>query len=109
MTTYACVSPSRMKPLRRVDSSISSITLSWEEPDDDGGCLIESYAIYRNDGEGGAIDVEVNTDNDSNISLRTHSPENYVPMVNLELLTGPHEHVKTTNIKYHRLICLSLS
>jgi len=56
-----------MKPLRRDDSSISSITLSWEEPEDDGGCPIESYAIFRNDGEGGAIDIEVNTDNDSNI------------------------------------------
>ena len=67
MTTYACVSPTRMKPLLRVDSTISSITLSWEEPEDDGGCPIESYAIYRNDGEGGAIEIEVNTDNDSNI------------------------------------------
>lgn len=67
LTTYACVEPSKMKPLQRVDSTASSYTLSWEEPEDDGGCPILSYAVYRNDGQGGAITTEVNSNQDSNI------------------------------------------
>ena len=68
----------------RVQSTSSSLTLKWEQPEDDGGCPIVSYAVYRNDGEDGPINVEVNSEFDSNIrgkpSLRevkiTNDPEN---------------------------------
>lgn len=51
LTTYACVAPSRMlAPLRVTSTSSPSFTIKWEAPDDDGGCPITGYAVFRNDG-----------------------------------------------------------
>lgn len=60
MTTYACVEPSKMLQPQRVTSTTSSFTIEWQEPADDGGCPVLSYAVYRNDGQGGEITTEVN-------------------------------------------------
>ena len=43
------------------------MTLSWIAPDDDGGCIITGYAVFRNDGQGGTSWTEVNTAMDSNV------------------------------------------
>lgn len=67
METYACVSPSKMSPPTRVTSSLTSFTLEWEEPALNGGCPILGYAVFRNDGNNGAITIEVNQDDDTNI------------------------------------------
>jgi hypothetical protein len=67
LTTYACVSPSRMVQPTRVTSTPTSFTLEWYEPDDNGGCPITGYAVFRNDGENGAIGSEVNTASDTNV------------------------------------------
>ena len=67
MTTYACVAPSKMAQPQRVSSTISTFTLSWKEPSDNGGCQITGYAVFRNDGQKGRVTIEANTIRDSNI------------------------------------------
>jgi len=42
----------------------------WQEPSDNGGCSIQGYAVYRNDGKDGLINTEVNTNLDTNIRDR---------------------------------------
>lgn len=69
-----------------MNSTLTSITLEWFEPSDNGGCPILGYAVYRNDGKNGLITTEVNTEIDTNIrdkpSLRsmviTNFPQNSI-------------------------------
>jgi hypothetical protein len=81
LETYACIAPSKMLSPTRVSSTVSSLTLEWEAPTDDGGCPVLGYAVFRNDGQGGAVDTEINTESDSNIrnlpSLRQATVTNY--------------------------------
>jgi len=56
-----------MPPPQRVTSSLSSLTLSWQESADNGGFPILSYAVFRNDGNDREINIEVNTNDDTNI------------------------------------------
>jgi len=35
------------------------VTLRWEEPEDNGGCSITSYAVFRDDGAGADINVNM--------------------------------------------------
>ena len=65
--TYSCVKPSNMSGPKRVSSTATTMTLSWEAPVEDGGCTVTGYAVYRNDGEGGTSWTEVNTPMDSNV------------------------------------------
>ena len=55
----SCVPPAHMsKPtLEAVDQT--SFTISWDLPQDEGGCQITGYAIYRDDGNGGMINIPV--------------------------------------------------
>lgn len=46
------------------------MTVSWDHPKDNGGCPITSYAVFRNDGEGGEITVEANAVGDTNVRNR---------------------------------------
>jgi len=62
LLTYACLAPKKMEAPWRVTSTTSSFTLQWHESSDNGGCHVTSYAVYRNDGEEGPIEIEVNTD-----------------------------------------------
>jgi hypothetical protein len=86
MDTYACVAPSKMLAPVRVTSTLVDLTLSWSEPLDDGGCPILGYAVFRNDGNNGAINIEVNTAMDTNIrdkpsqrsTLITSYPSNHI-------------------------------
>lgn len=70
LITYACVAPSKMSAPIRTGSTRQSIDLVWEQPSDNGGCSILGYAVYRNDGNDGAINTEVNTGQDTNIRDR---------------------------------------
>ena len=67
LLTYACVAPSNVPKPSRVSSTTTSFTISWQQPQDDGGCPLTGYAVYRNDGQNGQIDTEVNSPNDSNV------------------------------------------
>ena len=61
---YACTYPSNFAAPTVVTQSISAITLQWNPPGDSGGCEITGYAVFRDDGQNGAITTEVNTVND---------------------------------------------
>ena len=67
LQTYACLPPSALQAPQRVDSTDTSFTLAWTQPETDGGCPILGYAVYRNDGAGGPLDQEVNTVQDNNV------------------------------------------
>jgi titin len=46
---------------------MTTLTIGWTAPSDDGGCPITGYAVFRDNGAGGNIVTEVNTALDSNI------------------------------------------
>ena len=70
MVTYACQAPSQMPAPQRISSTATTMTIRWEHPDDNGGCPISSYAVFRNDGNAGAIEVEANAAGDTNVRNR---------------------------------------
>jgi len=43
---------------------VSSILVEWRSPENNGGCEVTGYAIFCDDGAGGAFS-EVNEDNDA--------------------------------------------
>jgi hypothetical protein len=49
---------------------MTSMTLQWSHPSDNGGCAITSYAVFRDDGADGDISVEANADFDTNVRDR---------------------------------------
>ena len=58
---YACGNPSGFSSPRLVSTTSSSITIEWDAPLSNGGCVIKDYAIYRDeDGSGSAPWTEVN-------------------------------------------------
>lgn len=61
-----CGVPSGLgKPTKLASStSTPSITARWEEPASTGGCPITGYAVFVDDGAGGAF-VEANSDQDA--------------------------------------------
>jgi len=67
MQTRACTAPSQMEAPLRTQSTATTINLEWKEPEDDGGCPITSYAVFRDDGAAGEVTTEVNADSDTNI------------------------------------------
>ena len=81
LQTHACQAPQRMKAPTRVSSTTSTFTLQWVQPEDNGGCPVLGYAIYRDDGARGSINVEINTVGDTNVrqkpSLRQVTVNNF--------------------------------
>lgn len=67
MTTYSCVAPDVMTAPARVTSTKTSFELEWTEPGFNGGCPVTSYAVFRDAGDGGLINQEVNSVQDTNI------------------------------------------
>ena len=70
LVTYACLPPSSMPAPTRLSSTATTLTLHWVHPEDHGGCLITSYAVFRNDGANGSITTEANGENDTNVRNR---------------------------------------
>ena len=70
MQTRACQAPAQMDAPLRVDSTMVSLTLQWEHPADNGGCPITSFAVFRDAGDGGDIDIEANAPGDTNVRNR---------------------------------------
>ena len=50
LQSVVCNSPSFIQPVYYITSTTSSITVGWIAPEDDGGCPIITYELYRNDG-----------------------------------------------------------
>lgn len=67
LSIQACVIPSGVPNPVLVSSTITSITISWGSVENDGGCPITGYAIFRDDGLGGPITTEVNSVSDPNV------------------------------------------
>jgi len=63
----ACVSPSNFTKPNLVFVTKTSYKVSWDAPENDGGCPIIKYEIYRDWGDGANMDVLVNTKTDTNL------------------------------------------
>jgi len=46
------------------EAETNKITIGWTEPLSNGGCPITGYSVYRDDGNEGAVNIEVNSNND---------------------------------------------
>lgn len=49
-----------------VNSDSTSLTVKWQSPISDGGCSVTSFALYRDNGDNGAISVQVDPANLNN-------------------------------------------
>lgn len=58
-TFYSCVNPSAPGVPTASNTNLTQINVSWTAPADNGGCDITGYKLYRDDGAGGAVDVQV--------------------------------------------------
>lgn len=56
-----CIPPSGSPKPTLTTSTTTSITISWSNPANDGGCAIQGFAIFRDDGQGGPITTEVDS------------------------------------------------
>ena len=56
----SCVAPSGVQAPSLIDSTSTSITLRWTQPQDTGGCSITSYALFRDNGINGPITTIMN-------------------------------------------------
>jgi hypothetical protein len=59
LDVYACVAPGTPQQPYRISGSKTSLTLGWSLVSDTGGCTVTGFQLFRNDGESGAIDIEV--------------------------------------------------
>lgn len=61
-----CVAPSMAAKPTRYQTTVSDMTIQWQDPSYDGGCPITGFAVYINTGVDGAF-IEANSDNDLNV------------------------------------------
>jgi len=65
-TIYSCLVPSVTQAPTKVDTTQSSITLKWQEPEENG-CPITGFTLYRDTGSYDAISISVDP---SQVELR---------------------------------------
>ena len=74
LVKYSCVEPSMPSPPVRVTGDRTDLTLSWLIPKNDGGCPLTGFNLYRDNGAGGSISIEVDPlAIDSRPSLTQHN------------------------------------
>ena len=66
---WACESPKTMTKPTKLSTSTSSISITWNEPSDNGGCSISGYSVHVDDAAAGTF-IEANVDQDSLVRLR---------------------------------------
>lgn len=54
----ACIIPANFEAPRKISSTKTTVSIGWSEPSSNG-CPIQSYSVLRDDGSGGAIEIEV--------------------------------------------------
>lgn len=59
MSFKSCVAPTDLLTPLVIDVTRTSYHISWDAPENDGGCPIIYYEIYRDIGDGGAFSVNV--------------------------------------------------
>ena len=57
----SCVAPFGVKEPILVDQTSTTVSIRWIPPENDGGCPIISYALFRDDGANGPISTAVDT------------------------------------------------
>lgn len=61
LLVYACQAPTQPEvPIRKV-GTLTTVTIGWVPPTDDGGCPILGYKLLTDGGSGGTLSTEVNT------------------------------------------------
>lgn len=63
---YTCTPPSQALAPIRVATTVSTMTVKWEDPSDNGGCFITGFAVFIDDGQQGTFS-EVNSVDDPNV------------------------------------------
>lgn len=67
ISTYSCIGPTQPKQPERIDGTVSSILLQWGPPTDNGGCPIQGYKLYRDNGSLlSSINIEIDPSNIEN-------------------------------------------
>ena len=56
---YACNFPAQPEPPSRISGTKTSVLLGWSQVNDNGGCPITGYHLYRDNGDSGSISIEV--------------------------------------------------
>lgn len=64
---YACTEPSQFAAPKFKESTSTSLTIQWEEPEENGGCAITGYAVFRDDHDATDPSIEVNSANDASV------------------------------------------
>ena len=65
---YACDVPTMQSRPRKLSTTKNSISIGWNEPLDNGGCQIEGYSVFIDDGRNGNFQ-EANFLNDTTVRL----------------------------------------
>lgn len=63
---YSCTPPSQALAPTRIATTISTMTVGWDDPADNGGCFITGFAVFVDDGQLGTF-TEVNSADDPNV------------------------------------------
>jgi hypothetical protein len=78
-----CVAPSLLRPAYLIQALPNAITIGWHGPEDDGGCPITGYAVFRDNSNDSTVDIEINSVNDASIRdspvLRKVTANNFSP------------------------------
>jgi len=58
---YACDVPNLSTKPSKISTTLESISINWNEPNDNGGCSIQGYSVHIDDGDSGSF-IEANAD-----------------------------------------------
>jgi len=61
LVTYSCTLPTAPGTPQLIEQTASSLTITWTDPVDDGGCDITEYKVYRDTGNGDAVTNEIHS------------------------------------------------
>lgn len=61
LVKYACILPEQPSVPVRVGGTRTELDLKWSIPQDNGGCPLTGFNLYRDDGNGGSVTTEVDS------------------------------------------------
>ena len=81
-TLKSCVAPYSVNPPTLIESTSTTLRLAWTSPGSNGGCSITGFDLFRDDGEGGDINIPVDS------ATISGNPNLFEHTVTLAALTG---------------------